>query len=75
VMAENQRRASLIADWKSCLDPFPHGVFMNTEQAGNFFDHVRAVNFYKAMIRMASPHVGYVPNLINMLASRFQFRH
>jgi len=74
VMTENQHRASLIGGWKSCLDPFAHGVFMNAEQAGNLFHHVRAVNFYEAMIRMASPHDGDCP-LVNHVASRFQFRH
>ena len=62
-MAQNQHRAFLIAGWKPSLDPSAHGILVNAEQTGDFFDPVAAVDFDKAVVGVTFSHDGYPPPL------------
>src|ERR1035437_1069415 len=49
--AKNQHRTFSVTGWKPSLDPCAHGIFVDTEQAGDLFHRVAPMDFDQAVIR------------------------
>jgi len=66
VIPQNQQRALSVAGRESC--PFTHarGIFVDTEQAGDLFHRVAAVDFDLAVVGSAFGHGGYPPPLTQL---------
>ena len=61
-MAQNQHGALLVAGRQPGFDPFAHSVLVGSEQSGDFFHRVAAVDFDTAVIWVpsASFHLRFV---------------
>ena len=55
-MAENQHGAFIINCGKPIFDPVAHGIFMFTEQLGDLFHRIAAVDFNESGIGVAFSH-------------------
>jgi len=55
-MTVNQHGAFVVDGGKPILDPVAHCIFMFTEQLGDLFHRIAAVNLDEPMIRMTSSH-------------------
>jgi hypothetical protein len=53
VIPQNQQRALSVAGRESCLHLCAHGIFVDTEQAGDLFHRVAAVDFDLAVVGSA----------------------
>lgn len=58
IMAQNQDRVFLAADWKSSFDPPAHGILVSAEQLGGLPYRVIAVDFDRAMVGATFSHDG-----------------
>jgi hypothetical protein len=58
VMAQNQDRVFLAANWKSSFDPPAHGILVSSEQIGGLPYRVIAVDFDEAMVGATFSHDG-----------------
>src|ERR1019366_4255501 len=58
IMAQNQDRVFLAADWKSSFDPPAHGILVSAEQIGGVPYRVIAVDFDTAMVGATFSHDG-----------------
>jgi hypothetical protein len=58
IMAQNQDRVFLAADWKSSFDPPAHGILVSAEQIGGVPYRVITVDFDTAMVGPTFSHDG-----------------